>query len=49
MYYKNENYYCCPTCGKAVEIDDGELWNTITYPTCECGQRIKYEWESDEE
>lgn len=49
MYHKNENYDCCPTCGKPVEVDDDELWSTITFPTCECGQRIKYEWESDGE
>lgn len=47
-YHKTYKYRCCPTCGKLVEADDDELWNTITYPTCECGQRIKYEWERDE-
>ena len=49
MYYKKWNYYCCPTCGEPVQIDDDELYSTIYYPTCECGQRIKYDWERDEE
>ena len=49
MYLTEEYYRCCPTCGKPVEVDDDELWNTICYPSCECGQRIKYDWERDEE
>lgn len=49
MYYKKWNYYCCPTCGEPVEVDDDELYSTIYYPTCECGQKIKYDWERDEE
>ena len=49
MYHKNENYRCCPTCGEPVEVDDDELWSTFCYPACECGQKIKYEWERDEE
>lgn len=49
MYHKNDNYRCCPTCGEPVEVDDDELWSTIRYPACDCGQRIKYDWECDEE
>lgn len=49
MYYKKWNYYCCPTCGEPVQVDDDELYSTIYYPTCECGQKIKYDWECDEE
>ena len=49
MYYKNWNYYCCPTCGEPVQVDDDELYSTIYYRACECGQRIKYDWERDEE
>lgn len=49
MHHREEYYYCCPICGKPVEVDDNELWMTICYPTCECGQKIKYDWECDEE
>ena len=49
MHHREEYYCCCPICGKPVEVDDNELWMTICYPTCECGQKIKYDWECDEE
>lgn len=36
-------YYTCPTCGKKVEVDDNEVYATEYYPSCECGQRIKWD------
>lgn len=43
MHHKKLFYHSCPTCGKPVEVDDDEYWDTICYPTCECGQRIDWE------